>query len=240
MRPRSRLLDSVSSKRPLRGVLLVLLPLLGSTLRAGEEGGYAGTTDEGHATVVYNFIKHFSYEQYYYSAESQWTWNNDARVDQMDIAIFGGHGSPWSILGEDGISVDLDEAGDTSDLGYGDDDLEFVAFESCKVVPSPIEESDWYSNWTQTDGIFDGLHQALGFRTNSYQSTDEDVADEFGERVDDGDGIWESWFDAINREALSSEYGSAVMYPPADGDTYYSISSDPSSSHTWLKVWYQS
>ncbi len=26
-----------------------------------EEGGYAGTTNEGHDQVVYNFLKHFKY-----------------------------------------------------------------------------------------------------------------------------------------------------------------------------------
>ena len=45
-------------------VTLAAAPVLAVDL---EEGGYAGTTDEGHDTVVYNFLKHFNYEQYYYS-----------------------------------------------------------------------------------------------------------------------------------------------------------------------------
>jgi len=208
-------------------------------LQAGEEGGYVGTDDEGHDTVCYEFLDHFSYDQYYYSADSQWTWNNDARVDDMDIAIFAGHGGAWGILGEDGDWVDLTSAGSSSDAGYGDDDCEFVAFESCKVVPSPLEYTNWYSNWTGSDGVFDGLHQALGFRTNSYQSTDQDVSDYFGKRVAAGDDIWCAWFDAINRKALSSEYGSAVMYPSADGDSYFSFIADPSPTHTSLKIYYQ-
>lgn len=132
-----------------------------------EEGGYAGTTNEGHDTVVYNFLKHFNYQQYYYAYKHQWTWNNDNRVDAMDFAIFAGHGNKWLIAGIDG-NIDLKTAGNTSDQGYGDLDAEFIAFESCYVVPSPIQESNWYSHWiSESDDVFDGLHQALGFHTVS-------------------------------------------------------------------------
>ena len=204
-----------------------------------EEGGYAGTEDEGHDTVVYNFLKHFNYEQYYYSYKHQWTWNNNNRVDAMDFAIFAGHGNKWVFAGLDGV-VDLRTAGSSPHRGYGSLDAEFVAFQSCYVVPSPIEESNWYSNWTsESDDVFDGLHQALGFHTVSYQSTDQKVTDYFGARIANGGAVWESWFDAINAEGLDSEHGSAVMHPSADGDTYGSFVSDPSESHTSLRVWYQ-
>lgn len=203
-----------------------------------EEGGYAGTTNEGHDTVVYNFLKHFSYEQYYYSYEHQWSWNNNNRVDDMDFAIFAGHGDKWLIAGLDG-NVDLRNVGAYSDKGYGNIDAEFIAFESCYVVPSPIEVNDWYSNWTKSDGIFDGLHQALGFHTVSWQSTDQKVSDYFGSRIASGYGVWESWFDAINVKGRSDEHGSAVMHPSADGDTYSSFVSDPAESHSSLRIWYQ-
>tara|TARA_B100000745_G_scaffold278062_1_gene208876 strand:+ start:324 stop:1019 length:696 start_codon:yes stop_codon:yes gene_type:complete len=204
-----------------------------------EEGGYAGTTDEGHGTVVYNFLKHFNYEQYYYSYKHQWTWNNDNRVDAMDFAIFAGHGNKWYISGLDG-GVDLATAGSTSDKGYGSLDAEFVAFESCYVVTSPIETADWYSKWTaHSNGVFDGLHQALGFHTVSWQSTDQKVTDYFGARIAAGYGVWESWFAAINAKGLSTEKGSAVMHPSADGDTYANFVSDPTQNHTSLRIWYQ-
>lgn len=204
-----------------------------------EEGGYAGTTDEGHDAVVYNFLKHFNYQQYYYSYKHQWSWNNDNRVDAMDFAIFAGHGNRWLIAGLDG-SVDLSTAGSSSHRGYGDLDAEFVAFESCYVVPSPIEVSNWYSNWTsESDDVFDGLHQALGFHTVSWQSTDQKVTDYFGSRIANGYAVWESWFDAINAKGRSDEHGSAVMHPSADGDTYASFVSDPTETHTSLRIWYQ-
>ncbi|MFI3136917.1 MAG: DUF6345 domain-containing protein [Methylococcaceae bacterium] len=203
-----------------------------------EEGGYAGTTDQGHDAVVYNFLKHFNYEQYYYSYKHQWSTNNNNRVDAMDFAIFGGHGNRWLIAGLDG-SVDLSTAGSSSNKGYGDLDAEFIAFESCYVVPSPIEVADWYSNWTKAGGVFDGLHQAVGFHTVSWQSTDQNVSDYFGSRIASGAAVWQAWFDAINTKGRSDEHGSAVMYPPADGDTYASFVADPAIGHTNLRVWYQ-
>lgn len=204
-----------------------------------EEGGYAGTTDEGHDTVVYNFLKHFNYQQYYYSYKHQWSWNNNNRVDAMDFAIFAGHGNKWLIAGLDG-SVDLTSAGSSSHRGYGDLDAEFVAFESCYVVPSPIEVTNWYSNWTsESDDVFDGLHQAVGFHTVSWQSTDQKVTDYFGPRIRNGYAVWQSWFDAINAKGKSDEHGSAVMHPSADGDTYASFVSDPVETHSSLRLWYQ-
>lgn len=204
-----------------------------------EEGGYAGTTDEGHDTVVYNFLKHFNYEQYYYSYKHQWTWNNNNRVDAMDFAIFGGHGNKWKVFGLDG-GADLKTAGSSSHLGYGNLDAEFVAFESCYVVPSPIEVTDWWSNWTSSNnGIFDGLHQAMGFHTVSWQSTDQKVTDYFGSRVKNNYAVWQAWFDAINAKGKSDEHGSAVMHPSADGDRYGNVVADPAINHTSLRLWYQ-
>lgn len=204
-----------------------------------EEGGYAGTENEGHDTVVYNFLKHFDYEQYYYSYKHQWTYNNNNRVDNMDFAIFAGHGNKWLIAGLDG-NVNLASVGSSAARGYGNIDAEFVAFQSCYVVPSPIEVADWYSNWTsESDDVFDGLHQAIGFHTVSWQSTDQEITDYYGAKIAAGYGAWESWFNAINAKGRDNERGSAVMHPSADGDTYASFAGDPAENHASLRIWYQ-
>jgi len=228
----------------LRTYVLVVVGLLmaagGAQAVDREEGGYVGKEGEGHPTVVYNFLKHFDYEQYYWGYKHQWSTNNNNRVDAMDFAIFAGHGNQWLIALRDG-TLNLATAGSSTHRGYGNVDAEFVAFESCKVVPSPIERpSDWAPNWTsEPDDVFDGLHQALGFRTDSYQSTDQKITDYFGSRIANNHGVWESWFDAINAKGRSDEYGSAVMHPSCDGDTYGSFASDPPEGHGNLKVWYQ-
>ncbi len=202
-----------------------------------QEGGYAGTTDQGHDEVVYNFLKHFSYEQYYYARDFQFTSINNSRVDAMDFAIFAGHGNQWLIATTSG-NVDLTQCGSTGNKGYGDWNCEFIAFESCDVVPSPIEQADWWTNWVHTNGAFDGLHQALGFHTLSWQSTDQDITDYFGNCIRNNYAVWQSWFDAINHKG-SNEFGSCVMYPPAEMDTHASFVADPPADHQNLKVWYQ-
>ena len=228
------------SKKKLLLTLVSLCLISNSSLYAvdHEEGGYVGHSGQGHDTVVYNFLKHFNYEQYYWGYKSEWTTQNNTYVDAMDFAIFAGHGNRWLIALLDG-NVDLASAGSSSNEGYGDTDLEFVAFESCSVIPSPLEVSDWWTNWVGSNGIFDGLHQALGFRTSSYQSTDEKITDYFGEKIHSGNKVWQSWFEAINAKGLSYEKGSAVMHPSTQDDTYASFVADPPANHTNLTIWYQ-
>jgi hypothetical protein len=224
-------------------LFLLLITTIQMTNRSAasdhEEGGYAGQKGQGHDVVVYNFLKHFNYNQYYWGYKHLWTNNNNIYVDAMDFAMFAGHGNRWNIALLDG-NVSLTSAGSSSNKGYGDTDCEFVAFESCKVIPGPTDVTDWSSNWTsESDDIFDGLHQAVGFRTDSYQSTDQKVTDYFGKRIRDNHAVWESWFDAINAKAKSDEMGSAVMPPSCDGDTYDNHASDPAETGTLLRIWYQ-
>ncbi|MFT4540645.1 MAG: hypothetical protein ACI841_000122 [Planctomycetota bacterium] len=203
-----------------------------------EEGGYAGTDNQGHATVVWNFLHHFTYEQYYYSASHMWTWNNDTRVDNMDFAIFAGHGAPWYFTGQDGVGVNMKYVGDGADGGYGDRDLEFVAFQSCAVVPSPLESDDWAFHWTRVSGVFEGLHQALGFRNSSYQSTDQDVTETFGNYVKNGYNVWGSWLASISLEAMDKEKGCVVFHPTCTNDTRTNFAPDPPQGSTWMHCWY--
>lgn len=227
------------SSAPAAAALLAFAFAAVPNAQARQEGGYAGTKDQGHDEVVYNFLKHFSYEQYYWARASQYVDNNDARVDAMDISIFAGHGNQWFISTTDG-GVDISNVGSSANWGWGNNNAEFIAFESCDVVPSPIEVSDWWSKWvSEPGGSFDGLHQALGFHTLSWQSTDEDVSDAFGEELANDHGVWQAWFDAINDEGRDDEFGAAVMYPPADGDTYYHFVADPPYNHQNLRIWYQ-
>ncbi len=222
-------------------LLLSLVAALPTSLTAADrkEGGYAGTTDQGHDEVVYNFLKHFSYEQYYYARTFQFGDLNNQRVDAMDFAIFAGHGNQWFIATTDG-GVDLSNVGSSLNWGWGDTNAKFVAFESCDVVPSPIEVSDWWTNWVrEPGGPFDGVHQVLGFRTLSWQSTDQDITDDFGQLISSNQGVWESWFAAINDRGRSDEMGSAVMYPPADGESYLNFGPQAPITHQNLRVWYQ-
>lgn len=229
---------------------ILLFSSLSGPAYAWEEGGYCGN-DPIAPSVVYSFLKHFSYEQYYWGAEHQFTYNNNNRVDAMDFAYFCGHGSPWSIsVYSNGAgygastSIDLGRAGRFSHRGYGDTDLEFIVFHSCQTIPSPLEIRNWWDPWiSESDDIFDGLHQALGFRTNAYKYTAASIADYFGSRMAGNNYVWQSWFDAIDAHGDHSDnhdYGAAVMYPNAEMDKYkYSHCADPPENHGNLRIWYQ-
>ncbi len=239
----------MSEKRPIRidrkavvwlALILTFLALAGPVGAVDRlEGGYVGSRTEGDATTpVWNFIKHFSYDQYYWAETFQFGSYNNERVDKMDFSYFVGHGSPWSIKCQ-ATWIDLDTAGSTSHEGWGDRNALFVTLHACQVIASPLEVGDWYSAWTNADGVFDGVHQVLGFRTNASQSCDQDISDYFGSRIDSGAAVWQAWFDAIWLRGNGTECGAAVMYPPCDGDSYASFTSDPPANHTWLRIWYQ-
>ena len=203
------------------------------------EGGYVGSKTEGDAqTPVWNFIKNFTWNQYYWAETFQFdSWNNE-RVDEMDFAYFVGHGSPWSIKCQS-TWLDLSSAGASAHKGWGDNNAEFVTLHACNVVASPLEAADWYSAWTNDDGVFDGVHQVCGFRTGASMSCDQDISEYFGSRVKAGAAVWQAWFDAISLCGDGDERGAAVMYPPCDGDSYAVFSADPPENHTWLRIWYQ-
>ena len=230
--------------------LLVLYSLVlnVSDIQAGtKEGGYVYNRGEDRfINNVYNFIKHFSYDQYYWSQAYEFTNANNTYVDAMDIAYYSGHGNYYYIgMGPGAISpqgVNLRYAG-----AYGDRNLEFIIFQSCQVIPSVPEVnagkiSDWWTAWVP-NGIFQGLHQAIGYRTLSYSGNG--ISNNFGSRVASGQAVWQAWFAAVNDErswwrgSSYPGYASVVLYPGTDNDTYYSYVADPPAGHGSLRTYYQ-
>ncbi len=221
---------------------LVMVMLMWTTANKAadrQEGGYVGSGGQIAVDCVWNFIKHFNYEQYYWSKDFQFTSYNNYRVDQMDFSFYCGHGNQWYITMSDDGGVDLSTAGNTSQKGWGDNNCEFIAFESCDVIPSPLEVTDWWSNWVKDGAPFDGLHQAVGWRTVAYFAHCREICDDFGGRVHAGYAIWQAWFDAINAESDLDEMGCAVMNPRCNMDTHGVFAADPSANDQRLQVWYQ-
>ena len=209
-----------------------------------EEAGYVGN-DPVAPSVVWNFLKHFDYEAYVWSGSWHFTHNNDLPygVDKFDFVFFCGHGDTHLIVvsdgrGGDGRIVRIAEMAGQG--GLGDKDLEFIVFHSCKTVASPLETVNWWQPWRN---VFNGLHQAVGFHTNSYKYTAEKIANSFGNRVASTGYVWQSWFNAIDEHGDHSsnrDYGCALMYPPAKKDRYRKcVSCDPSPNHTDFWIVYQ-
>ncbi|UCH97229.1 MAG: hypothetical protein JSV88_10365 [Candidatus Aminicenantes bacterium] len=221
-------------------ILLTLLALLLSTNSfALEEGGYVGN-DVRAIPVVWNFIRHFVWDQYFWAAPFMFTFWNNYFVDNMDFAYYCGHGAPWFIMTYFG-GINLATAGSSAHRGYGDRDLEFITFHSCSVIPSPLETPNWWQPWVRepTD-IFDGLHQAIGFRTPAWVASAPWISNFYGLLIRWNFNVAMSWFWSINWFGLPGEKGCIVMWPPAVWDRYYwPKCADPPQNHTWLMCLYQ-
>lgn len=222
--------------------LLAALTLTASASNAAEEGGYVYNGGEDRfVDNVWNFVKHFSYDQYYWCQAYEFTTSNNYYVDAMDFAYYSGHGNNFYIGMGPSASTSGVSLGSTTK--WGDTDLEFIVFQSCKVIPAPIDRSDWYQRWIGTNGVFQGLHQAIGYRTNSYSGNG--ISNNFGNRIASNQCVWQSWFNAVDDErswwygSSYPGYASAVMYPGLDYDRYYNFGGDPPRPMYSLRIWYQ-
>lgn len=225
------------------GLVLTILAAVALPVSADRVGGYVYNQGEQRfVDNVYNFIKHFTYEQYYWTQAYEFTSYNNSFVDAMDIAYYSGHGNSWYIgMGPGSASpqyVYTQYAGP-----WGDNQMEFIVFQSCHVIPGPPDVSNWWSPWVGSGRPFQGLHQAIGYRTNSYSGNG--ISNNYGSRVAACQGMWQAWFAAVNDERswwMGSDYpgyASVVLYPGLDNDTkcYYGV--DPPANHTSLRIYYQ-
>lgn len=232
----------IQDKRRIRGALIAALALtfaLSLPVSGAQVGGYVYNGESRFQDNVWNFIRHFSYTQYYWAEAYEFTTANNYYVDAMDVAYYSGHGSPWYITTKAVPSQGLSIA---NGVPWGDYNLEFIIFQSCTVVPS-VETANWWSNWTGAGRAFQGLHQAIGYRTLSYSGNG--ISNNYGGRVAAGQAMWQGWFNAVNDErswwrgSSYPGYASVVLYPGLDNDTLYYFGPDPPAGSGWLRTYYQ-
>lgn len=125
-----------------------------------DDGGWVGRFNYGNTNAWERDFKHATYGGI-----------NDSIIDAVDIAMIGTHGSsawdttqtPDRVLSSVYFSSDNDDwhlSPGEAKSAYGNNDLEWLAFDSCSVLR---DDSMWY--WYQT---FDGLHLMLGFANTMY------------------------------------------------------------------------
>ena len=217
--------------------LWVLFP---STVHTWEQGGYVCREESGAVNETWNFIKHFSYDQYYWAVPEVFTTWDNHYVDNMDTAFFSGHGGIFGITTLRNCCDPVNFAGGSVSLG--DVDLEFLTIDACSVVPSPIERPDWASGWW---GVFHKLHQLLSFRTTGWY--DGRVEDQYAKNLKSGQKYIDAWFNAANsvRDGVYPGYGAVIWAYPQSGhpgtanDTYYSQVSDPPYNLGIIAITYQ-
>jgi hypothetical protein len=156
----------------------------------------------------------YSRAQYYWGTCDQLVGLDNYYVDSVDLAYVAGHGSPSSIS-MNGTSCNLANA------SYGDGDLESIVFHSSKVLEMG---TDWRSRWRSASYSdvrpFNGLHHALGFRTNHNTGTGAGTwtSDEFAENLEDGFNVRVGWYEAVEAGYWLSPYAVVV-----DGDNKQAI-----------------
>ncbi len=158
-------------------------------------------------------------EDEYFCWTGTWAWEQDFKapndsiwIDNVDIALYVGHGNGDGFTFEDTTHQDgeLDYNDATGD--WGDKNLEWLALYSCQVL-----EADWsgmsrFDRWKQE---FDGLHLLLGFETNA--SVSSYFTGKFAKyMLQDNKTIRQAWFDAIADHQPSDRVGVVMgVFGPA-------------------------
>ncbi|MBD3292386.1 MAG: hypothetical protein GF393_05645 [Armatimonadia bacterium] len=227
-----------------------------------EIGGYVAQAEKRFQRNVWNFIKNFKswksigghqwkYDQYYWMEPWVFDGSHGAYVDSQDFAYVACHGTEWKLCCHDGIvDVDLRNVPAYGDLPNGGD-MEFLVVESCDTITAYPESTFDWNDWRNTggDGIFGGLHQAMGFWTLSI--SDNKIPQFFAGQVKGNNVVWQSWFTAVQLERqfptwlpTSPESGvaypgwaSAIMPQKCKYDRLGSYSSDPVASDLLYSVW---
>ena len=223
---------------PKRSVLLraalaavVITVLLSSHVFAGnrEIGGYVAQAEDRFVRNVWNFIKNFQssqnigshswkYDQYYYMEPFVFEGSHGSYVDSQDLAYVACHGTDWKLCSHWGtVDVDLRDAPGYGDLPQGHD-MEFFIVESCSTFISAADPGfDWQGyRYNGPGGMMRGLHQGMGFRTDSY--SDNEIPAYFALRTRCNQIVWCAWFDAIQDERAAPARGpwepeAGVAYP---------------------------
>lgn len=165
----------------------------------------------------------------------------------MDLSYVAAHGNEYYVQTNQsaGEGVDLRNAPKYGDLPNSGD-LEFMIIESCKTVASAPNANNWWSPWANS--IFGGMHQLIGFYTNSY--SDNGIPNRYADKLRANGGVWQSWFWAINQERQYADYttdagvpypgyASAVMYNSTENDRLGNYAPDPNPGSDVMRTWWQ-
>lgn len=186
--------------------LLMFIGVAGFTAYADIPAGYYEggmyIDDPMSTQTTLNFLNNFTYELNYATNASNWTTSNDSSpygVDWYDFAYFCGHGYPYNIMMYGGDYVDLRNAGNNNNSGYGLY-LKYLVLHSCQTVPSPIDIADPWTPWLgEPGGIFDGLHVLCGFRTNAGKSSGLNIASYMGNLTyNHSNTVVNNWINAVD------------------------------------------
>ena len=185
-------------------------------------GAYTSDEEDRFPGYCSGFISEFDegwHNSQYYWGECAMLGSQHLRyVDNVDIAFLAGHGSPSSITLCDGACglTNLALGSWSSHSRRGD--LEYIAFESCKVTRL---NNGWGARWRSgpfKKGMFSGLHVACGFHNNHQYTPCFSLGDEFAENLEDNFSVRWAWMEATDDEddyiVGHTNYGSTIYVRP--------------------------
>ncbi len=193
-------------------------------------GGYPSDEDDHFAENVYDFLDEFvdtwPYAQYYWGYPHMLAENHLNFVDAVDLAYVSGHGNVSRVTLCNGQKCHLTQCSWgswSSNSRRGD--LEYIAFQSCKVTNL---DGAWWDRWISTPnkkGPFSGLHVACGFHNNHWVSPVYSFSDEFAENLEEHFSVRWAWLEAADDE---NDYvwghdniGNVIYLTPYTYERYY-------------------
>lgn len=226
-------------------------------------GGYVAQAEDRFVRNVWNFVKHFNSwqsvgshqyrrDQYYWMEPWVFDASHNQFIDSQHFGYVAAHGGPYVLASHNGVA----DVNFRTGPAYGDPpngNLKFLTVQSCTtIVAHPHNAFDW-NRWRHTSegGIFDGLHQAMGYWTLSV--SDNGVSGYFGALVKGNSVVWQAWFTAVQLERQFPHWNpnepeagvaypgwaSAIMPQKTRTDRLGSYSSTPTASDLLYSVWEQ-
>jgi len=127
-----------------------------------------------------------------------------AFLDQVDLALTIGHGN-YHIFATNGtcnsqLVDDTCAVAHIADMAnFGATELRYWALKGCSIIPTPQDffcPQDQHNAWDVWWPVFDGLHAAMGLRTDGWVG--DAVPATFGARVGMGVSVVDAWLSTVH------------------------------------------
>ena len=136
----------------------------------------------------------FTDSQYYWAEPFEFYADRDSFVNSVQIALNEVHGN-WNLFSTEKNDADFVYLSDVPAGGYGSGSggsLAFWILHSCEVIPTATDESTSFDVWWN---IFDGLHAAVGYRTEMWIA--DGATGPFGFAVGLGAPVISAWINEV-------------------------------------------
>jgi len=157
------------------------------------------------AQALFGVIQ-FTDSQYYWAEPWEFLSDKNAFVNHVQIALNEVHGN-WGLFSTRDNHDDIVRLSDVPAGGYGSGGggtLAFWILHSCEVIPTQTDESTSFDVWWN---LFDGLHAAVGYRTEMWIA--DGVMGPFGFAIGLGAPVVPAW---ISEVVGNSSYNPDATY----------------------------